>query len=163
MKEARRWCNVATLADPGIEGWAAGDFLIESSGEGVATQLPDAIPVPDQPMVGDNEDRPVGGLLPANSAFAAAAQIACNRDANSAEVLCDAGVVRQGNGNGYVKIFWPDGGSRVIFFENGALTTYDQSEADGGASMTVSRDGDTSFVMIGPQRFVIPKALIIGG
>jgi hypothetical protein len=32
MAEGRRWCKVATLADPGVEGWAAGDFLIEGSG-----------------------------------------------------------------------------------------------------------------------------------
>jgi uncharacterized protein YraI len=44
MAEAQRWCSVATLSDPGIEGWAAGDFLVEGSGE-TATQLPDMIPV----------------------------------------------------------------------------------------------------------------------
>ena len=32
MAEGRRWCRVATLADPGIEGWVAGDFLIEGTG-----------------------------------------------------------------------------------------------------------------------------------
>lgn len=31
MVEGRRWCRVATLADPGYEGWTAGDFLIEGS------------------------------------------------------------------------------------------------------------------------------------
>ncbi|MDQ2089630.1 SH3 domain-containing protein [Marimonas arenosa] len=31
MAEGRRWCRVATLADPGYEGWVAGDFLIEGS------------------------------------------------------------------------------------------------------------------------------------
>ncbi|WP_425038066.1 SH3 domain-containing protein [Primorskyibacter sp. S187A] len=31
MAEARRWCRVATLADPGFEGWAAGDFLVEGA------------------------------------------------------------------------------------------------------------------------------------
>ena len=38
MSEGRRWCRIATLADPGFEGWAAGDFLIE--GTGAAVQLP---------------------------------------------------------------------------------------------------------------------------
>ena len=33
MQEGRRWCRVATLADPGYEGWAAGDFLIEGSND----------------------------------------------------------------------------------------------------------------------------------
>ena len=33
MAEGRRWCRVATLADPGSEGWAAGDFLAEGSND----------------------------------------------------------------------------------------------------------------------------------
>ena len=33
MAEGRRWCRVATLADPGYEGWAAGDYLVEGTGE----------------------------------------------------------------------------------------------------------------------------------
>jgi len=33
MAEGRSWCRVATLADPGSEGWAAGDFLIEGSND----------------------------------------------------------------------------------------------------------------------------------
>lgn len=33
MKDSRRWCRVATLADPGFEGWTAGDFLVEGSND----------------------------------------------------------------------------------------------------------------------------------
>ncbi len=33
MEEARLWCRVATLADPGVEGWAAGDYLVEGSND----------------------------------------------------------------------------------------------------------------------------------
>ena len=33
MSEGARWCRVATLADPGIEGWAAGDYLVEGTPE----------------------------------------------------------------------------------------------------------------------------------
>lgn len=29
---------------------------------------------------------------------------------------CKFGVIRQGNGNALITVFWPDGGSRVIFF-----------------------------------------------
>ena len=32
MAEGRRWCRVATLADPGNEGWVAAEFLVEGSG-----------------------------------------------------------------------------------------------------------------------------------
>lgn len=33
MQEGGRWCRVATLADPGYVGWAAGDFLTEGSND----------------------------------------------------------------------------------------------------------------------------------
>ena len=33
MQEGRRWCRIATLADPGYEGWAAGDFLVEGTND----------------------------------------------------------------------------------------------------------------------------------
>lgn len=42
MAEGRRWCRIATLADPGFDGWAAGDFLAE--GTGAAVQLPAVAP-----------------------------------------------------------------------------------------------------------------------
>lgn len=32
MSEGRRWCRIATLADPGFEGWASADFLVEGTG-----------------------------------------------------------------------------------------------------------------------------------
>lgn len=42
MSEGRRWCKISTLADPGFEGWASGEFLIE--GTGVKVQLPASVP-----------------------------------------------------------------------------------------------------------------------
>lgn len=33
MAEGGRWCRVATLANPGYEGWASGDFLIEGTAQ----------------------------------------------------------------------------------------------------------------------------------
>lgn len=42
MSEGGRWCRIATLADPGFEGWASGDFLIE--GTGAAAQVPASVP-----------------------------------------------------------------------------------------------------------------------
>ena len=49
MAEGRRWCRVATLADPGYEGWSAGDFLIE----GTAAEAAGAPGM----SVGDGEER----------------------------------------------------------------------------------------------------------
>lgn len=44
MAEGRRWCRVATLADPGFEGWAAGEFLVEAADPAAA-----AAPAPADP------------------------------------------------------------------------------------------------------------------
>jgi hypothetical protein len=153
MAEARRWCRVATLSDPGFEGWVAGSFLVEGSGQGAATQLPDLIPVP-------NTD---GDATVAGTNYNATGLIDCVRNADAAAQSCAFGVIRQGGGNGAVTIEWPEGGGRTIFFEAGTPVSYDQSQADQGREMTVTRDGDNSIVFVGQERFVIPDAVIFGG
>jgi hypothetical protein len=153
MAEGRRWCRVATLSDPGFEGWAAGDFLVEGSGQGAATQLPDMIPVP-----ADSEDALVPG-----TAYHAIGSVDCVRDADAPAQSCAFGVTRQGNGTGTVTIEWPEGGSRTIFFEAGTPVSFDESQADQGREMTVARDGDNSIVFVGEARFVMPDAVIWGG
>jgi hypothetical protein len=119
----------------------------------MATQLPLAPP----PM-----DAEPDALVPGTE-FNAMAQVSCVRDRDAAEANCEAGVVREGNGNGYVQVFWPDHGSRAIFFEDNTPVAFDQSQADGDAQMNVTRDGDRFIVFIGESRFVIPEALITGG
>ncbi|MBF9058454.1 hypothetical protein HKCCSP123_04595 [Rhodobacterales bacterium HKCCSP123] len=109
-----------------------------------------------------NYDRPLGGVLPAGSSFSASSIIPCERPGTGAS-QCDAGVVREGNGNGFVMVFWPDAGSRVLYFENGEIIRYDQSEADGGAMLGVTRLGDVQIVTVGDARFEVFDALLIGG
>ena len=119
----------------------------------IATQLPLAPP----PI-----DAEPDALVP-GTAFNATAPVFCVRDRDATEATCDAGVVREGNGNGYIQIFWPDGGSRAIFFEDNTPVAFDQAEADGDAQMTVAQDGDTYTVFIGEARFVFPEVLMTGG
>jgi len=116
------------------------------------------------PANGDvpNYERPVGGVLPPGSSFTASTQVECSRD-GSKMTRCDAGVVREGNGNGFVTVFWPDGGNRVLYFEDGTIVRYDESEADGGAKLTVTRSGDVQTVTVGRARFQIFDALLVGG
>ncbi len=153
MAEGGRWCRVATLSDPGFEGWVAGDFLVEGSGEGVAMHLPDMIPVGT-----GSEDALVPG-----TEYSATGSLDCVRDADAQQQSCAFGVVREGNGTGSVTIEWPDGDSRTIFFKGGTAISYDQSQANQGRGMTVTRDGDNIIVVIGEERFVIPDAVILGG
>jgi hypothetical protein len=110
-----------------------------------------------------NYERPYGGVMPKGSSFSATGQLKCVRDQDAPEAYCDFGVVREGNGNGWVMVYWPDAGNRVIDFQNGRPVGFDQSEADGDAEMTATREGDNNIVFIGESRFEIPDAVIWGG
>ena len=101
--------------------------------------------------------------MPAGSDFSATGQISCVRDRDAAEEMCDFGVVREENSNGFIMVFWPDTGNRVIYYEMGTPVAYDEAEADGGAEMTTTKDGDTFIVFVGESRFEIPEAAITGG
>lgn len=109
-----------------------------------------------------NYDRPAGGVLPEGSSFTASSIIPCERPGTGA-AQCDAGVVREGGGNGFVMVFWPDAGSRVLYFENGEVVRYDQAESDGGAELRVTRNSDIQIVTVGDARFELFDALLVGG
>lgn len=152
MAAGRRWCRVATLSDPGVEGWAAGDFLLEASGK-TATQLPSMAPV--QPGPEDAVDPATG--------YNATGQVECYVAPSAEAQLCDFGVVRQGNGTGTVTVTLPGGSSRAIFYEGGLPVSYDKSEADGDLRFATTRVADGYRVSIGPASFVIFDAVIYGG
>lgn len=158
MAEGRRWCQVAT-PDGSLTGWVAGDYLAEGSVE-AATQLPGMTPVA---SAEGNLDRPVGGVRPEGTAFTATGLTDCTPPGETAMRTCEFGVVREGNGTGMVLVFWPWGGPRAIFFENGTPVRFDRSEADRGKTMTVTRDADASVVAIGDERYFLPDAIIFGG
>jgi hypothetical protein len=143
MAEARRWCRIETLNAPRMSGWTAGEFLRESSYTGTSESGGDAC-VP-------------------GTKFNATGNIPCARHAGQPMGSCRFGVVRKGGGNGSVMVFWPDGGHRMIFFEDGTPISFDQSQADGNVRMTVGRNADLFTVTIGTQRFEIPEAVISGG
>lgn len=109
-----------------------------------------------------NYDRPVGGVLPQGSDFTASSMIPCSRP-GTGSARCDAGVVREGGGSGFLVVVWPDAGSRVLYFENGEITGYDESEADGGAELRVTRNADVQIVAIGDARFEVVAAVPVGG
>lgn len=152
MAEARTWCNVATLADPGFEGWVAADFLIESSGE-TATQLPDLVPF--QPAEGDAQVTGTG--------FDATGAVECYPAPGAETQMCSFGVIRDGNGSGTVTVTLPDGTSRTITYDGGLPVGFDKSQADGDIAFEAKRQSDGYMVFIGPTSFVIPDAAIDGG
>lgn len=158
MAEGRRWCQVET-PDGILTGWVAGDFLVEGSGEST-TQLPSMTPVG---SAKGNLDRPVGGVRPEGTAFTATGLTDCTLSRDAATQICEFGVIREGNGNGMVMVFWPEAGTRSIAFENGRPVAVDRLEADGGKEMAVTRDAYNSVVVIGEERYIFPDAIIYGG
>lgn len=154
MSEGRRWCEVETVTHPILDGWAAGQFLIE----GAAPDLSAGAEAAE-----GNYDRPVGGVMPEGSGFTATGLLPCRMGMDQPRATCEFGVVREGGGNGFVLIFRTDGGIRAIFYQDGAPVAYDQSEADGGAEMIVTREDDTHIVTIGDLTVDIPDAAIFGG
>lgn len=152
MAEGRRWCRIESSAPGGITGWVAGEFLIEASGGSAA------------PAAGEgNMDRPVGGVRPEDSAFTATGLIDCTLSRDAATQICEFGVIREGAGSGIVAVFWPEGGMRAITFENGSPVRYDESQADAGKELGITRDGDLSTIFVGEERYVIPDAVLYGG
>lgn len=141
---------------------ASGDYLIQvylyrnaaRAGESASFTLDVAIAGPAASAA--------DALVPGTS-FNATGELGCARDAGQPLGQCKFGVVRQGGGNAELTIFWPDGGSRVITFAKGQPVRYDESQADGGAAMTVRKDADLFTITIGTQRFAFPEAAITGG
>jgi LysM repeat protein len=126
----------------------------EGDGPGRAVQLPGRIPV-DAPSI----DAKVPGTN-----FNATGTIPCARRAGQPMAQCKFGVVRDGNGNGTITVFWPDAGNRVIRFEDNTPMSFDQSQADGDAKMTAGKSGNGIYtVKIGDQRFEIFESVMTGG
>lgn len=140
MMEGRRWCRVEVLPG-GTRAWVVGDYLREG-----------AAPAP------ASTDAKVAG-----TPFHATGEAPCARVTGQPMRQCRVGVVRTGNGNAAVTVFWPDGGSRVLFFEAGGPVGFDRSQADGDVRMTVNHEADLFRISIGAQRFEIVEAFVFGG
>jgi hypothetical protein len=107
--------------------------------------------------------RPGDAVVPGTH-FHATGMIPCSRQQSGPMQQCRFGVERQrGKGNAAVTVFWPDGGSRVIYFEDLTPVRYDESQADGGARLTVRMEGDIFHIRVGSQRFEMVPAIIEGG
>jgi hypothetical protein len=163
MGEAQQG-GTTRAADPADDGGGAmaGSELNADDGDGA--------------MAGSEQNADDGGGAMAGSSsnpddakvpgtpFNATGKLSCVRDADAAEAQCDFGVVRNGDGTGYIQVTWPDGGMRIINFEDNTPAYFDKAEADGDARMTVTKSDDGMFVvLIGAQRFEFSEAVIVGG
>ncbi|MGE0103620.1 MAG: hypothetical protein AB7H86_22575 [Blastocatellales bacterium] len=116
----------------------------------------------EQPAATPQPVQPQGDALVPGTDFNATGQITCSMG-GGATGNCDFGVKREGNGSGMVTVTKPDGSKRVIFFENGKATGFDQSQADKGLKFSATKKGDMTIVNIGQERYEIFDAVIYGG
>ena len=94
--------------------------------------------------------------------YHATGEVPCVMGSGQPKGSCRFGVVRKGSGSGTVTVTKPDGRTRSIFFEKGTATGYDMSQADPG-EFSARKQGDTSLISIGQERYDIPDAVISGG
>lgn len=103
----------------------------------------------------------------AGTDYNATAEIPCAGFRGQPMGKCQAGVKRNREGGmTTVEVQWPGGGSRALFFDQkGKFISADTNQADGSAAYkTVSkRDGDLITISIGPERYEIVDAFIMGG
>ena len=134
MVQGVRWCQVERVTKPQSVGWVEGAFLRESA-------------APQDSLV-------------AGTKFHATGEIPCAWNKGQPTVPCRFGVVRHGLGRADVTVFFPDGQTRIIRFDNNMPAG---SDAPDGARLSFSKQQDLFLISINAARFEIPEAVINGG
>jgi hypothetical protein len=91
--------------------------------------------------------------------FHATGNIPCAMTQNEPTASCPFGVIREGNGSGFVEVTKPDGSAVAIYFQNGEAVGAEGSSGE----FSAMRQGDETLVYIGNERYGIPDAVIFGG
>jgi hypothetical protein len=76
---------------------------------------------------------------------------------------CEFGVARAGGGYATVVVNRPDGRKRALYFTLGIAISADTSEAEGERKFSASKKSDLHLIEVGPERYEIPAAVILGG
>jgi heat shock protein HslJ len=144
--EDRFWCYVQLLGG-GPVGFVAAEFL--------------------EPAVSPNGAAMTG---PDNSAyragqgdFDARGQVRCAQQADQPMTWCDFQVARAGGGYATVVVTLPDGRSRNLYFRMGIAIGAGTSEAENPGEFSMSREGDTTLIRVGEERYEIFDAVVLGG
>ncbi len=95
--------------------------------------------------------------------FDAKGQVPCAQSTGQPMTQCDFAVARAGGGYATVVITRPDGRTRAIFFRRGVAIGADTSQADNPGAFSARRESDLTFISIGPERYEIPDAVVLGG
>ena len=115
-------------------------------------------------MGGDLAD---GGARVTGAAYHSSAKVSCGFNGEPARESCTAGVKRHWGSDGttLVEVSKPDGRKRAIYFRGIKAFGANGAKVDGSAAyeFTATRKGDESLISFGPERYVVPDALIGGG
>jgi hypothetical protein len=141
------WCKIEAVEDASITGWAAARYLRETFVEGASAE---------QTLEGEAQQ-------PADADQAAdfdwTGEVPCARYYGQPMSLCAARIKRGGDGESTVTVTWPDGGERIILFQNGRADASDAAEP-----LSWTREADLNILRIGKaERFEIADALAFGG
>lgn len=140
------WCDVQKLGG-GPRGYVVAQFLKPAiSPDGSPAMGPDT-----------------SALRAGQGDFDATGPVPCARHAGQPMTQCQMGVARAGGGYSTVVVTHPDGRKRAIFFRNGIPIGADTSEADGYHEFSAQKESDLHLIRVGPERYEIPDAVILGG
>ena len=108
-----------------------------------------------------------GDALVQGTEYNATTDLPCTIGPDAAAATCAAGVKRGWGEDGttLVEITKPDGTMRAIYFRGTDAYGADSAQADGSAAwdFQASRSGDESTIVFGPESYVVPDALVVGG
>jgi len=142
----RHWCDVQPLGG-GPRGFVVADFLSPAvSPDGSVALGPDN-----------------SAIRAGQGDFDARGPLRCSLGDSPLAFDCEFQVARAGGGYATVVITRADGGQRLVYFRMGMPIGYSQSEADGYAPFSTSREGDNYFISIGTERYEVPDAVTLGG
>ncbi len=144
--ENRSWCDVQQLGG-GPRGFVAAEFLRPAV-------------APDGSVATGPDD---SALRAGQGKFDASGNLPCAQALGQPTVPCRFAVARAGGGYATVVVDRPDGGKRAIFFRLGIPIGADTSEADGYHDFRSTQEGDLHLIRVGPERYEIPDAVILGG
>lgn len=144
--EGRTWCYVQPLGG-GPVGFVAAEYL--------------------EPAVSPNGEAMTGpddsSLRAGQGEFDASGKLRCARTAGEEMAWCEFGVARAGGGYATVVVTLPDDRSRVLYFRMGVAIGAGTSEADYPGEFGSRREGDSTSITLGDERYEIPDAVILGG
>ncbi len=95
--------------------------------------------------------------------FDASGPIPCAQQQGQPMGQCKFEVARDPGGSASVKVTFPDGRTRFIFFDKGKATGADLSQADGDMTFKATKEADLFRIRAGRERFEIPEAVVFGG